>query len=234
MGSFSFTKADGLTQVANIVIGAPFKLLIPKEFGGGFIKDYYQDYGRIGTKEDGTPKYDMLELVAFWNAEYMLYPYTTIKLKDKLIWDDDGESEFPTMKEIDQYTNRNRKIGINITATFTDVKVLKYPLKLVSCSYKGTYEECDGISFDDPYQGAHPIYRYKDPSIKHTKNIQPPSLKTYVARWKLDKLLLDRKLLKGNKKDIDLLEKRIKEHEQNIINYVTRDEFELVLDKFNL
>ena len=41
MGEFSFTKADNLTRVGNIVYGQPFKMLIPKEFGGGFIQDRY-------------------------------------------------------------------------------------------------------------------------------------------------------------------------------------------------
>ena len=45
MGSFSWLKADKLGKVANIVEGAPFKFLIPAEFGGGFVKDHYQDYG---------------------------------------------------------------------------------------------------------------------------------------------------------------------------------------------
>ena len=34
MGSFSWNKADNLTQIENIRIGTTFKFLIPKEFGG--------------------------------------------------------------------------------------------------------------------------------------------------------------------------------------------------------
>ena len=41
MGSFSWNKADTLTKIENVAYGTPFKFLIPKEFGGGFIKDYY-------------------------------------------------------------------------------------------------------------------------------------------------------------------------------------------------
>jgi hypothetical protein len=233
MGSFSFTKADDLTKVANIVIGAPFKLLIPKEFGGGYINDHYQDYGYIGHKEDGSPKYDMLELVAFWNANTYAFPYVNRLLKDRLIWDDeDNEGDnIPVMKEIDEYTKKNRKIGINITSDYSSIRLLKYPLKLVSASYKGTYEDCIGMSFDDPYQGARPLYRYK---YTVDKSIQKPLLKTYIARWKLDKLLLDRKKFKGSTKDIELLEDRIKRHERDIINYVTSDEFEKILINLNL
>ena len=148
MGSFSWLKADKLTRVANIVWGAPFKFLIPEEFGGGFIKDHYQDYGYLGTKEDGSPKYDMYELLAFWNAEDK-------NIKDKLMWDGD----FPMLKEIDQYTMKNRLKGIEIGCYDNEINSLKYPHKLVSASYKGTYEECEGRSYNDPEQGFVPLYR---------------------------------------------------------------------------
>lgn len=141
MGSFSWTKADRLTKVANVVGEKPFKLLIPKEFGGGYIKDHYQDYGRVGLTRDLQPKYDMFELLAFWNAEG--------EDREKLLYD----GEFPLMKEIDQYTNKNRTIGINMGSYDYEVDTLKYPLKLVSASYKGTYEDCEGRSYSDPNQG---------------------------------------------------------------------------------
>ena len=150
MGSFSWLKADNLTKIANVLYGAPFKLLIPKEFGGGYIKDHYQDYGYLGKKEDGTPKYDMYELLAFWNHEAVEeYGY-------ELQYD---EEKMPMMKEIDQYTNHNRMAGISIGCYDKDIDKLKYPLKLVSCSYKGNYEDLDTPSYSDPYQGFNPIYR---------------------------------------------------------------------------
>ena len=66
MGSFSWNKADKLTAIENVAYGSSFKFLIPKEFGGGFIKDKYQDYGYLGTKEEnGQPRFDMYELLAF-------------------------------------------------------------------------------------------------------------------------------------------------------------------------
>ena len=147
MGSFSWLKADDLTKVANIVCDKPFKFLIPKEFGGGFIKDYYQDYGYLGTKEDGTPKYDMYELLAFWNYEVT---------KEHLKYDG---LELPKMKEIDEHTNHNRRIGINIGCCDNQIDKLKYPLKLVSASYKGSYEDLDNRSYGDPNQGFGEIYR---------------------------------------------------------------------------
>ena len=150
MGSFSWLKADNLTKVANVQYGAPFKFLIPEEFGGGYIKDYYQDYGYLGTKEDGTPKYDMYELLAFWNHE------ATEERGYELRYD--GE-EMPMMKEIDQYTSYNRNAGISIGCYDRQIDELKYPLKLVSCSYKGSYENLDTPSYGDPNQGFGPIYR---------------------------------------------------------------------------
>ena len=127
MGSFSWLKADNLTYVSNIVGGRPFKCLIPKEFGGGFIKDYYQDYGYLGTKEDGSPKYDMYELLAFWNSDKQISDENSdTKLISELKWD----GEFPLMKEIDEYTRHNRSVGIHIGCYDNQIDNLKYPLKV--------------------------------------------------------------------------------------------------------
>ena len=137
MGSFSWNKADDLTAIENVAYGTSFKFLIPIEFGGGFIEDTYQDYGYLGTKEDHEPKYDMYELLAFWNKlEGLKY-----------------EGEFPLMKEIDKDTDHNRDLGIDVGCYDADILKLKYPLKLVSASFKGTYEDLDTCSFGDPDQG---------------------------------------------------------------------------------
>ncbi|SEU09514.1 hypothetical protein SAMN05443270_3100 [Lacrimispora sphenoides] len=157
MGSFSWLKADNLTKVANVLEGKPFKFLIPKEFGGGFIKDYYQDYGYLGSKKDGKPKYDMYEVLAFWNSVRNV-PFGKLSIKKELKYDE----EFPLMKEIDQYTGDNRHLGIDIGCHKEEIDKLKYPLKLVSASYSGTYEECEGRSYGDPNQGWAPVYRKEE------------------------------------------------------------------------
>lgn len=150
MGSFSWLKADELTKVENIACGSSFKFLIPKEFGGGFIKDHYQDYGYLGVKEDGNPKYDMYELLAFWNHIQI----------DNVINGLKYSSMFPPlMKEIDEFTRYNRNIGIDIGCYDNQINKLKYPLKLVSASYKGTYEDLDKPSYGDPNQGFCKLYR---------------------------------------------------------------------------
>lgn len=137
MGSFSWNKADKLTAIENVAYCSSFKFLIPKEFGGGFIEDKYQDYGYLGTKENGEPKYDMYEILAFWNkAEDLKY-----------------DGEYPIMKEIDDYTDGNRDKGIEIGCYDEDILKLKYPLKLVSASFKGTYEDLKTCSLGDPDQG---------------------------------------------------------------------------------
>lgn len=137
MGSFSWNKADKLTAIENVARGSSFKFLIPKEFGGGFIKDKYQDYGDLGTKENGEPQYDMYELLAFWNkAEGLKY-----------------DGDFPLMKEVDSHTDHNRLLGIEIGCYDNQILKLKYPLKLVSASFDGTYEDLETCSLGDPDQG---------------------------------------------------------------------------------
>ncbi len=138
MGSFSWNKADNLTNIENIAGEQPFKFLIPKEFGGGFIKDKYQDYGYLGLKEDGKPLHDMYELLAFWNnAKGLRY--------------NEGDHK---MKVMDEHTEHNRLLGINIGCYDKEILKLKYPLKLVSASFKGTYEDLEAAcSLSDPDQG---------------------------------------------------------------------------------
>lgn len=90
----------------------------------------------------------MYELLAFWNAD-------KIGL-DKLKYNGD---EFPKMKEIDEHTDHNRCLGISIGCYDNQIDELKYPLKLVSCSYKETYEDLNKPSYGDRNQGFTPIYR---------------------------------------------------------------------------
>lgn len=168
MGSFSWLKADNLTQTANVVYGKPFKFLIPKEFGGGFIKDYYQDYGYLGKKEDGTPKHDMYEILAFWNADAKLF--VEGRIGDRLKYD----GELPAMKEIDKYTDDNRFLGIRLGCLDKNIDLLKYPLKLVSASYTGTYEECEGRSYGDPAQGFYPLTRKEAQKIMEEREKYDP------------------------------------------------------------
>lgn len=55
MGSFSWLRADRSTKRKNIAKGDSYKILIPKEFGGGYIKDVYHDYGYPGVRTHISP-----------------------------------------------------------------------------------------------------------------------------------------------------------------------------------
>ena len=143
MGSFSWLRADKTSNIKNVAYGTSFKFLIPEEFGGGFIKDKYQDYRYLGTKENGEPKYDMYELLAFWNSP------------NKVKYD----GEFNPLKEIDEHTDFNRNIGIEIGCYDEEIDKLEFPLKLVSPKFNGTYEDLNTRSYGDPDQGFWTTYR---------------------------------------------------------------------------
>lgn len=51
MGSFSWIRAEHTTDRANLTIGDRFKVLVPQEFGGGYILDTYFDYGQLFVDE---------------------------------------------------------------------------------------------------------------------------------------------------------------------------------------
>ena len=145
MGSFSWLRADKTTERNNLTNGDVYKILIPKEFGGGFIRDTYYDYGYVFAYDDTRETADLYGILAYWNkCEGMFYV----------------GSEYPsTMEDIlecgvtcDQH---NRCKGIEIGCCDEDIDKLKYPLKLVSDSYEGTYEDCDMVSYGDPNQGFY-------------------------------------------------------------------------------
>lgn len=150
MGYFSFTKADvHNTKVANIRFNDSFKCLIPREFGGGFILGVnYNGYGDI-TDETGNT-YDLNELVAMWNGDA---PYNDGKVRDYLL----GVPEGCYLKTQDEFTDNNRSIGIAIGCYFDEINKLKYPLKIVSLSYKGDYESLLSMSYSDPNQGGYSL-----------------------------------------------------------------------------
>lgn len=47
MGAFSWLRAERTTQRKNIAVGDIYKILIPQEFGGGFIRDEYCGSGIV-------------------------------------------------------------------------------------------------------------------------------------------------------------------------------------------
>ena len=86
---------------------------------------------------DDMHKHDMYELLAIRNCP------------DKVKFN--GELNF--LKEIDEHTDFNRCLGIDIGCYDSDIDKLKYPLKLTSVSFKGNYEDLNKPSYGDPDQG---------------------------------------------------------------------------------
>lgn len=184
MGSFSWTRAEHTTKRSNLSDGDKYKILVPKEFGGGYIKDIYWDYGYIFANDNdykqncdcgyysangsfysanyfrelakGGNIYDLYGLLAWWNKE-----------DKKLSLSYNGSTE-PTdtlgfLKFGKTSSDDNRGEGIDIGCYDRQIDGLKYPLKLVSASYKETYEDCKGRSYGDPNQGFFKAYwNYKD------------------------------------------------------------------------
>ena len=101
-------------------------------------------YTFYDTKENA----DLYGILAYWNK------------CDGMIFD--GEEYPSTMEDILKRGNTrlqsNRCKGIDIGCYDEQVDNLKYPLKLVSASYKGTYETCDMRSYGDPNQGFYKTY----------------------------------------------------------------------------
>lgn len=275
MGSFSWNRADDLGEVENIYGECAFKFLIPKEFGGGFIRDKYQDYGHLGRREnvgkyDIEHKYDIYEILAFWNhvdvkprstksverpMDLSVGAEVTIEIDDyersevtpeafalrgkkftitevvntevpksvliknpyrmpcgfrlsgeaadcglwerrffkNTTWYEPLPAEglkydgdvMPLMPEISRYTDHNRTLGIYLFHEEVEAErerrekgledaggvnyggkefdrgsyqvdqgdFMKYPPKLVSIGFKGTYEDCKSFSQHDPDQG---------------------------------------------------------------------------------
>lgn len=164
MGSFSWLRADKTTRRKNLTMGDSYKILVPEEYGGGYIKDKYYDYGYInydggayyvddnGKKYELENKSDLYGVLAYWSVGSKYRASLSEKFNDSR----------PMMLKIlvDGNTCEQdiRCAGIDIGCYDHQVDALDFPLKLVSASYKGTYEECDSRSYSDPDQGFYKTY----------------------------------------------------------------------------
>lgn len=129
MGCFSWCLLDTKQE---LVMGQPFKFLVPKEFGGGAIITEYDDYGHFDFE---NRQHDMYEILAAWN-------------RDIVATDAHG------LVASSDDTDDNRSVGINIGCYDHEIAKLKYPLRLASISCDKTYEEYDGMfSIGAPSQG---------------------------------------------------------------------------------
>lgn len=153
MGSFSWLRADRCTERANLTIGDNYKILIPIEFGGGYIKDTYWDYGYInhygnavytnanGVKTKLTKEGDLYGMLALMN---MKITRVSAKISSNII---------DILENGDTCNSIIRGNGIDIGCYDDDQRKLQFPFKLVSRSYNGTYEDLNHFSCGDPEQG---------------------------------------------------------------------------------
>jgi len=152
MGSFSYTRAEHTTDRANLTDGDFYKILIPKEFGGGSIWDVYEDCGEINTRRIAVYK-DPTGKVFRINGIKDIYGVFSYLNNCKSL-DYDGKKP-KTILDILKFGNTcaqtNRGKGIDLF--FDKKRKPKYPLKIVSDGYNKTYEECPGQSYSDPNQG---------------------------------------------------------------------------------
>ena len=168
MGSFSWTRAEHITKRANITLGDKYKILVPMEFGGGYIVDYYYDYGYVNYGYSGEAEYvdaegchfsefpvaDLYGILHYWNT----YNSSVCSMHEILYNGDTCDDD-------------RRCHGIDIGCYDKQIDKLKYPLKLVSMSYKGTYEDCAGRSYGDPNQGFFKGYWDREDYVDIYKNL---------------------------------------------------------------
>lgn len=168
MGQFSWLDCrDGLTQILDNVYADVF-VLVPKEFGGGRIREtYYDGYGNFGV-------HDIYELVADWNRKYLsenpdfVLPSRGCKVSD-FPWYEayanlslSHEEIEDAMRAKNAETQANgesvirlfpeyRCIGIDLACWDEDNASLPYPIKITHDPY-AVYER-ENPSLSDPNQG---------------------------------------------------------------------------------
>ena len=173
MGSFSWLRAEMTTKRANITDGDKYKILIPKFLGGGYIVDTYEDYGDINSYNNAVyvdAKGNKTSLEGFGTADlYGLLFY--FNKPDSDLLPIKAENVLNILKNGKTSNQKVRHEGIEIGCYAKDIDKLKYPLKLVSMSYKESYENCPGKSYSDPEQGfgAFEWKHYPDYAKKLTK-----------------------------------------------------------------
>lgn len=161
MGSFSWLRADKTTKRNNLTEGDAYKILVPSIYGGGYIRDTYFDYGKINEYKNAIyvdakgDKYSLKECPAdlygvllYWNKPEMIKRLPNKEKPDIIRIIEHGST----------IAQNIRCAGIDIGCYDEDVDALKYPLKLVSIAYNGTYEECEMRSYGDPNQGFFKTY----------------------------------------------------------------------------
>lgn len=181
MGSFSWNVLGDSHGILNIYYGRPVKILIPKEYGGGYVAGKYDDYGRFF---DGTPhSINLYEWIAAWNvveddlsmtdediSSLKYIPYhikrecsnSELLMRMKALgWKDVLEKHryyFETLKNrlpvISEKTNDIEGIGIMLGCYDKNHANLAYPLRIVDFRENVSYEDLKGFSSEDENFGV--------------------------------------------------------------------------------
>lgn len=154
MGSFSWLRADRCIKRANLTDGDKYKILIPIEFGGGYIEDTYWDYGYINHFKDAVYVDKDGKRITL-EAEGDLYGMLALmNRKSTRVTIGIGADIIDIIENGDTCGNI-RILGIDIGCYDDDMSKLQFPLKLVSRSCKDTYEQLNHFSCSDPNQGFY-------------------------------------------------------------------------------
>lgn len=138
MGQFSWLDCKTGEQVLDDVKRDVY-VLIPRQFGGGHIKETcYDGYGHFGD-------HDIFDLVVDWNREHLdcVDPETWVCDWVKTIHED--------LKRVDEGSLEKRHVGITLACYDEDNARLRYPIKITH-DVDAVYEWCSP-SETDPNQG---------------------------------------------------------------------------------
>ena len=137
MGQFSWLDCKTEEQIVDDKVRDVY-VLVPKEFGGGHIKETcYDGYGRFGG-------HDIYDLVVDWNREH-LEEYRHDRTF-KCLWLQGCDSVEEALAKFEK-----RTIGISIACYDEDNARIKYPIKITHDA-NAVYEDCTW-SKSDPDQG---------------------------------------------------------------------------------
>lgn len=166
MGQFSWIYSDTNEQLLDDRKADTY-LLVPKpfqrEYGKAIYESCYDGYGNFG-------KYDVYDLVALWNRDYLPNETRVLSRPERKRYVDDDwynramkmyENTLKMHKDFENYTPDTemkqkygdeylRKIGINIACYDEDNEKLKYPIKITTKEMD--YDEVKP-SKSDPNQG---------------------------------------------------------------------------------
>ena len=144
-GEFSLIKADRDARYANIEKGQVIKFLIPKEFGGGYIRGKFDGTGLI--RENGVD-YSIYELAGIWNSREIY------KLVEEMGYENPARKPYVDTPQNDKVTERIQNVGLMHTANEIEHVRAEFPVKIVTMDRRLTYEECQNISLYDRNKGC--------------------------------------------------------------------------------